>query len=95
MANWVLLRNFAILSRRNQIVRKKKTKKTKTFYNWATTGIPVIKSYIIIRLNCFELFSILSLFSEKRRLRHIRNVSRFQTRKIALIMETRNRSGTG
>ena len=36
--HWVLLRNFSILWRR----KKKDDKKTKAFYDWATTGIPVI-----------------------------------------------------
>jgi hypothetical protein len=35
--HWVVMRNVSILSRRNQ----KTTKKTKAFYDWATTGIPV------------------------------------------------------
>jgi hypothetical protein len=44
MANWVLLRNFAILSRRE---------KKKVFYDWATTGIPVITGFEIeIRTFC-------------------------------------------
>ena len=34
--HWVLLHNFSILWR-----RKKKDKKTKAFYDWATTGTPV------------------------------------------------------
>ena len=35
--HWVLLHNFSILWRR----KKKDDKKTKAFYDWATTGIPV------------------------------------------------------
>ena len=35
--HWVLLRSFSILRRR----KKKDDKKTKAFYDWATTGIPV------------------------------------------------------
>ena len=38
---WVLLRNFSILWRRKKR-KKKDDKKTKAFYDWATTGIPVI-----------------------------------------------------
>ena len=37
--HWVLLHNFSILWRR----KKKDDKKTKAFYDWATTGIPVKK----------------------------------------------------
>ena len=35
--HWVLLRSFSILRRR----KKKDEKKTKAFYDWVTTGIPV------------------------------------------------------
>ena len=35
--HWVLLRSFSILRRR----KKKDDKKTKAFYDWTTTGIPV------------------------------------------------------
>ena len=37
--HWVLLRNLSILWRR----KKKNDKKTKAFYDWATTGIPVMR----------------------------------------------------
>ena len=38
--HWVLLHNFSILWRR----KKKDDKKTKAFYDWATTGIPIKSS---------------------------------------------------
>ena len=46
---WVLLRNFSILWRR----KKKDDKKTKAFYDWATTGIPVkIKRWRMLQNVC-------------------------------------------
>ena len=57
----VLLRNFSILWR-----RKKKDKKTKAFYDWATTGIPVKNSPVHILLYAGNeiLYKIKQLLSD-------------------------------
>ena len=41
--------------------KKKKDKKTKAFYDWATTGIPVIKKPMLLKLGAC-LFSVFISF---------------------------------
>ena len=53
--HWALLRNFSILWWR----KKKTDKKTKAFYDWATTGIPVI----IALSEHWAIFHLLELYS--------------------------------
>ena len=80
-AQWPLLRNFSILWRR----KKKDDKKTKAFYDWAITGIPVIssvflliiflvhfeKKFCFLPILHFQFFSWFSIFSSANRGRQL------------------------